>query len=90
MSLMAIAIQTSGYSCSNFGACGPWLNTAVRLARHWAIMKRLVNGILKVYLFKATTMTSHWPLAVSISPSYNVLIKNRNSIRHDVKYKLGR
>ena len=38
--LMTIAIQTSGYSCRNMDACGPWIEKAVshciRLAHHKA------------------------------------------------------
>lgn len=30
LSLMAIVIQTSGYSCRNLDACGPWLDIAIR------------------------------------------------------------
>lgn len=30
LALMALVIQTSGYSCRNYDVCGPWLDTAVR------------------------------------------------------------
>jgi hypothetical protein len=30
LSLMAVVIQTGGYSCRSLDACGPWLDTAIR------------------------------------------------------------
>jgi len=70
---MTLVIQTSGYSCRNYDACGPWLDTSVR---HYI---RLGHHKVSNRLSKAPRFDEYLAQRIWITMTYLQLQQSTNS-----------